>query len=263
MSNVPTKQWKFDNSTLDYSSKGIIKRQLYYRVFSATWNTADKGKQLVTVRENFVREDHTETQQLEELDRLRRLRHPNIVTLLKGLLSDACNVIVLEYPQSGFLEEYIERETCIPVPKVYRWSLDIAKAVQFLIRQNYIHLGIDLSNIIISDNDALKVFDLRLTVPYPATSSSGNSGAGKSCPLMDKAINGLATLMLQLLTCDKWDRCDGHSIPVPERCPDVLRRLIARCWLKEDSDSIGIDEIVDVLAREQTIGRFIEIVFPE
>jgi serine/threonine protein kinase len=88
-----------------------------------------------------------------------KLSHPNIVNVHDVGTEDNTNFIVMEYINGKTLKQLIKENTRIGADKTLDISLQIAKALECAHKNNIIHRDIKPDNILITEDNVVKVMD--------------------------------------------------------------------------------------------------------
>jgi serine/threonine-protein kinase len=96
---------------------------------------------------------------LKEPRLLAALGHPNIVSVITAEKQDNVFFIVMEYIPGETLENIIAREGALELSRALDYTCQIANAVDHAHRQGVIHRDLRPANVLVSDNDVLKVAD--------------------------------------------------------------------------------------------------------
>ncbi len=94
-----------------------------------------------------------------EGEMLRKLNHPNIVTILATLQEDGKHYIVMEYVGGGSLQDLLQQQPQLPVQRVLEIALDIADALTRAHRLNIIHRDIKPANVLIDEEGLPRLTD--------------------------------------------------------------------------------------------------------
>ena len=96
---------------------------------------------------------------LKEPRLLAALGHPNIVSVITAEKQDNVFFIVMEYIPGETLENVIAREGALELSRALDYTCQIANAVDHAHRQGVIHRDLRPANVLVSDNELLKVAD--------------------------------------------------------------------------------------------------------
>jgi len=108
---------------------------------------------------------------LNELDLLRRLNHPNIISCKDFFKLEDKYHVILELADGPLYQvnfSAIDKDTKL------LWCYQLASAIHFIHSQGYTHCDLKPQNILVKDGD-LKVADLGLTFPIESESACGTS----------------------------------------------------------------------------------------
>ena len=203
--------------------------------------------------------------QIQEVNFLRKLNHPNIVKFYCAVLYPV-TIIVTEYASKGSLYEYLKFQLKLPVWKILKWSRQATLAVQHLQRNNVVHRDIKSSNFVINAHDVLKLCDFGLaktqcltvattaergTIRWMAPEAFVELVSSKSSDVFSLGI-----VIWELVTCDlpyagKEDCCVLYSVKVlklrpeiPAHCPAALKHLLGECWKENRKERPSIDAVL-------------------
>jgi serine/threonine-protein kinase len=96
---------------------------------------------------------------LREPRLLASVSHPNIVAITTAEKQDNVFFIVMEYVQGETLENLIAAQGALDVNRALDFACQICNAVDHAHRQGVIHRDLRPANVLVSDNDVLKVAD--------------------------------------------------------------------------------------------------------
>ena len=211
----------------------------------------------------------------EEIQILRRLRHPNIVTLLGFYEDGPMKVIFFEYTPHGSLHQYLSADVTTPLANDLRrrWAKEAALALQYLHKMNILHRDIKSSNVLIFDGDpgTLKLCDFGLAKDIDhSTTTSTQQGTyrfwapeiirtdDRNHAIFSKYTDMWAYGMLVFEICSRklpffdteWQTVifevgNGNLVPqIPADCPDELAYIMRQCWRYEPRQRPSIDDVV-------------------
>ena len=96
---------------------------------------------------------------IREGEILRKLNHPNIVTILDAVEENERHYIILEYVAGGSLKELIENEAPLSPQRTVEIALDLADALTRAHRLNVIHRDIKPANVLIAKDGTPRLTD--------------------------------------------------------------------------------------------------------
>ena len=99
------------------------------------------------------------TELLKEPRLLASLSHPNIVSILTAEKQEGMFFIVMEYVPGETLEQIVEREGALDLPRALDFTCQICNAVDHAHRAGVIHRDLRPGNILVSETGLLKVTD--------------------------------------------------------------------------------------------------------
>ncbi|MEM7115366.1 MAG: protein kinase [Chloroflexota bacterium] len=104
----------------------------------------------------FVRRFQREGELLQQLD------HPNVIKILGTFEQDERHHIVMEYVEGGTLEELIQKNGRLPLPRVLDIGLELADALSRTHHLGIIHRDIKPSNVLIAKDGTPRLTDFGL-----------------------------------------------------------------------------------------------------
>ncbi|TPP60917.1 M3K12 [Fasciola gigantica] len=187
-----------------------------------------------------------------EIRHLRSLRHPNIVQFKGVCVEPRCYCILMEYCPYGQLYEMLHSGREVQPYHVTDWAKQIALGMQYLHTNKIIHRDLKSPNVLIGENDVLKISDFGVSREWNETSVK-MSFAGTVAWMAPEVIRNepcslkvdvwsYGVLLWELLTCEiPYHNVDSTAIiwgvgsenlrlPVPATCPTEFRILIRMCW---------------------------------
>lgn len=93
-----------------------------------------------------------------------RLQHHNIVSVYDAGMGDYEGYIVMEYVKGKSLEEILKEQTKLPIQQVIKIALQICDALKYAHSKDIIHRDIKSSNIMLSDDQQVKLVDFGISV---------------------------------------------------------------------------------------------------
>lgn len=94
-----------------------------------------------------------------EIHHHRQLHHPNIVSLYEILSTETSIFIVSEHCPHGDLFDALAKKGRFSEPHAKKWFLQLTDAIQYCHSLGIIHRDLKLENILIDENDNVKICD--------------------------------------------------------------------------------------------------------
>ena len=107
------------------------------------------------------------------------LSHPHIVSILDVGTEGDCHYLVMDYVDAPDLEEYIQRNNPIPLPKVINIMDQILSAVALAHKHNVIHRDLKPQNILMDKKGNIKIVDFGIAIALnQSTMTQTNTAMG-------------------------------------------------------------------------------------
>lgn len=187
-----------------------------------------------------------------DIKHLRQLQHLNVVQFRGVCTQPPCFCIIMEYCPYGSLHDHLARGAEMVPHRLVDWVRQIATGMEFLHRHRIVHRDLKSPNILIGDNENLKISDFGTSRQCKNTSTR-MSFAGtvawmapeiiRNEPCSEKVdVWSFGVVLWELLTCEvPYGGIDSSAIiwgvgsnalqlPVPAGCPDGFKLLIRQCW---------------------------------
>ncbi|MBX9677272.1 MAG: protein kinase [Gemmataceae bacterium] len=147
-------------------------------VFTA-FRTSDGRKVAVKTIRSALAPNPTTTQRfVREADILKRLRHPNIVEFLDVGEASGVLYFVMEFVEGIDGSEWAKRNPKPSAGRVVRLAIQMADALQCAHELGFVHRDVKPGNILISDEDRLRLADFGLARTYQESTISGLTLSG-------------------------------------------------------------------------------------
>ncbi|XP_052869519.1 uncharacterized protein LOC128275151 [Anopheles cruzii] len=225
-----------------------------------------------------------------DIKHLRKLDHENIVKF-KGVCTQApAFCIIMEFCPHGPLHKKLQDHGGIISPQqLVSWSHQIALGMQYLHSHKIIHRDLKSPNILIGDNDVIKISDFGTSREWNEISTK-MSFAGtvawmapeviRNEPCNEKVdIWSYGVVLWELLTGEvPYKNVDSSQIIfgvgnnslyllIPSSCPDGFKLLIKQCWSAKPRNrpsfkiilqhlDIAGRELLQACAKEQLAGYY-------
>ncbi|VDK41934.1 unnamed protein product [Anisakis simplex] len=191
----------------------------------------------------------------EETDirHLQHLNHQNVIKFQGVCTQSPCYCVVMEYCGQGQLYEVIKSGRQITKDQFAEWARQIADGMNYLHHKNIIHRDLKSPNILVDDNDILKICDFGTSHQWDKQKSTVMSFCGtpawmapeiiKKEPSSNKVdIWSFGVVLWELLTQEApykdvdsmaiiWGVGSNNlSLPIPNTAPDGMKLLLKQCW---------------------------------
>ena len=227
-----------------------------------------------------------------ELEVLKTLNHPHIVTSFGGACEDNKKFYAMELIEGGSLEDQLQKRGQLPWETVVEYGKQMCAALEYLHQNGVIHRDVKPANFLIGDQGQLKLSDFGLASVIAARKiTSAGKTAGTLLYMAPEQIRGAdvdARTDLYALGCVLFELLAGEppylgntpattmhmhcKSPIPHAneialdCPTSLDRLITQCLAKEPGDRpqsaadvartlSGVTATVKVVSRPRAIDR--------
>ena len=95
-----------------------------------------------------------------------QLKHPNVVrTLEHGWTRDAEQFLVMEYIEGSGLSFHVLNQSKLLQKKRLEFAIQLGQAIEYFHRENWIHRDICPRNVMVDENNVVKLIDFGLVVP--------------------------------------------------------------------------------------------------
>ena len=209
-----------------------------------------------------------------EVQIMRNLRHPNIVTFLGACFKLPHLCIVTEFVDNGNLEDLIHSGE-LTIHHIVRFAIDIAKGLNWLHHKNIIHRDLKPANVLVDRHYNMKLADFGLshlkerktadaigmygvcgTSCYMAPEVIAKKPYGVKCDVFSFGLVLCELIMGQYPYESKKAQVpsktaqfeeliiQGFRPEIPETCPASLAELIRECWQEEAHLRPAMDNII-------------------
>ncbi len=116
------------------------------------------------LKSSFFKSDFVRQKFLEEANQYLYLNHPNIVKLKDFIKKDESHYLIMEYVEGKNLSEHISTVTGpIPIQNIALFLNEVLSAIAYVHDKGLIHLDIKPSNIMLSNENTIKVIDFGIS----------------------------------------------------------------------------------------------------
>ena len=164
---------------------------------------------------------------LREPRLLASVSHPNIVSITTAERQDNLFFIVMEYVQGETLENVIAAQGALDVTRTLDFTCQICNAVDHAHRQGVIHRDLRPANVLVTDNDMLKVADFG-TSRFLEIAAHGTTVIGSPPYMAPEQFHGKAVFASDLysLGVTMYQMLTG-GLPYDTPAPSDLDRLMS------------------------------------
>jgi serine/threonine-protein kinase len=206
---------------------------------------------------------------LREPRLLASVSHPNIVAITTAEKQDNIFFIVMEYVQGETLEQIIASEGALEVNRALDFTCQICNAVDHAHRQGVIHRDLRPANVLVTDNDMLKVADFG-TSRFLEIAAHGTTVIGSPPYMAPEQFHGKAVFASDIysLGVTMYQMLTGvlpYDTPAPADLDKLMSgELVSPPRLKNPSIPKAINDIVmralapEVTARYQRATDLLE-----
>lgn len=244
----------------------------------ATWKDNTDGRTFkVLARKVSLAENGND--HMTEINALKRLRHANIISYIEGLLLGDNLVVITEIAPRGSLFDYLKvQPQRLPPELLFRWALDIARAIKFIQDNGITHRDITSQNFLIAgDKDSLKLQNFGLDNDmFQSNKSSGDIDRGSYPWMAPELIRekkhsdtsdtyAWAVIVWEMVTGEEpfagksgglisWKVTLQHAkLEIPVHMSGDLRRIIGKSWNHDRKQRPSINQIIDVVSMNRQI----------
>ncbi|KAM6972799.1 inactive tyrosine-protein kinase 7a [Aplochiton taeniatus] len=236
---------------------------------------------VVLVKSLQSRDEGHQLEFRREAEMFGKLSHPNLTRLLAMCREAEPHYLILEYAQMGDLKQYLKMCKNKDKPKAHHLSskqkvgvcLQVAKAMEHLSNQRFVHKDLATRNCLISNKRQVKVSSLGLSkdvynseyyhcrqawVPVrwlPAEAVLDDDYSTKtdvwSFGVFMWEVFSLGELPHASLTHDQLLqelRSGGLRLPLPQGCPSRVYKLMCLCWAPSPKDRPCFTEALATLS---------------
>ena len=113
---------------------------------------------------------------------MEKLEHKHITKYIESFIQDNEMFIAVEWAEKGDLKNYLklirERNSFIPEMKIWQYIMQIASALEHMLKMRVMHRDLKPANIFINGDDELKLGDLGLGRDFSSQTMEAFSRVG-------------------------------------------------------------------------------------
>ncbi|KAJ6395643.1 hypothetical protein OIU77_020824 [Salix suchowensis] len=288
--NDGTDVWEIDPKYLKFENK----------VASGSYGDLYKGtycSQVVAIK--ILKPDRVNSDLQKEFAQevyiMRKVRHKNVVQFIGACTKPPSLCIVTEFMHGGSVYDYLHKQRGVfKLPSLLKVAIDISKGMDYLHQNNIIHRDLKAANILMDENEVVKVADFGVarvkTQTGVMTAETGTyrwmaPEVIEHKPYDHKAdVFSFGIVLWELLTGKiPYDYLTplqaavgvvqkGLRPTVPKNTPTKLAELLEKCWQHDPARRPDFSEIIEILQRiakevgddgewrkEKSAGRFLSV----
>ncbi len=124
----------------------------------------------------FINDRLLVTRFLREVEMMKELQHPNIISILDSGKESGLVYFIMEYVDGPSLSKIMEEEGILPVEKSVTLAIQIAEALHYAHQHNIIHRDVKPANILLKGEEQVKLGDFGVAKPIEATRVTATGG---------------------------------------------------------------------------------------
>ncbi|XP_057501595.1 serine/threonine-protein kinase STY46-like [Actinidia eriantha] len=206
----------------------------------------------------------------QEVFIMRKVRHKNVVQFIGACTKPPSLCIITEYMSGGSVYDYLHKQKgTFKLPSLLRVAIDISKGMNYLHQNNIIHRDLKAANLLMNENDVVKVADFGVARVKAQTGvMTAETGTYRWMapeviehkPYDHKAdVFSFGIVLWELLTGKlPYEYLTplqaavgvvqkGLRPTIPKNTLPKLAELLERCWQQEPTSRPDFSEIIDIL----------------
>jgi len=253
---------------------------LYRGVYSTHSNDGTPIERHVALKYLKPARDAESAQQdfFQEVNALRRISHPNIVTYIGSIIEGRDLCLVTELAENGTLLNFLTAHGAPSTREAAKWALGIAKAFEYLHDGLYMmHRDLKASNVLLDGALEPKICDFGLArvVPKDKTAMTAETGTYRwMAPevivhahyTFSADVYSFAILLWELVTGGKVPYSElnplqaavsvaqhGVRPDIPSKCDLFFREMIEKCWGTSPTSRPSFKILVSMIENQLTV----------
>nr|XP_043615888.1 serine/threonine-protein kinase STY46-like [Erigeron canadensis] len=285
-----TDEWEIDRQFLTLEHK--VASGSYGDLYKGTYHSQEVAIKMLKA-ENITTEMQQEFAQ--EVYIMRKIRHKNVVQFIGACTKPSSLCIVTEFMSGGSVYDYLhKRKGTFKLPILIKVAIDISRGMNYLHQNNIIHRDLKAANLLMDENDVVKVADFGVARVKAQTGvMTAETGTYRWMapeviehkPYDLKAdVFSFGIVLWELLTGKlPYEYLTpvqaaigvvqkGLRPTIPKNTHPKLAELLGRCWQKDPNLRPDFTEIIDILTiianeienkeeqrTEKATGRFLSL----
>ncbi|KAJ0505834.1 putative dual-specificity kinase TKL-Pl-4 family [Helianthus annuus] len=268
--NDGTDEWEIDPKFLTFDHK----------VASGSFGDLYKGtyrSQEVAIK--MLKAEHITTNMQQEFAQevyiMRKIRHKNVVQFIGACTEPSNLCIVTEFMSGGSVYDYLHKQKgTFKLPILLKVAIDISRGMNYLHQNNIIHRDLKAANLLMDENDVVKVADFgvaRVKAQTGVMTAETGTYRWMAPEVIEHKPYDLKADVFSFGIV-LWELLSGklpyeYLTPVqaaigvvqkglrptiPKNTQPKLAELLGKCWHKDPSIRPNFAEIIDILKRIKT-----------
>ncbi|KAF5449035.1 hypothetical protein F2P56_029523 [Juglans regia] len=206
----------------------------------------------------------------QEVFILRKVRHKNVVQFIGACTKPPSVCIVTEFMSGGSVYDYLHKQKGVfKLPSLLKVAIDVSKGMNYLHQNNIIHRDLKAANLLMDDNEVVKVADFGVARVKPQTGvMTAETGTYRWMapeviehkPYDHKAdVFSFGIVLWELLTGKlPYEYLTplqaavgvvqkGLRPTIPKNTHPKLVELLVRCWEQDPALRPDFSEIIEIL----------------
>ncbi|KAI3781001.1 hypothetical protein L2E82_10999 [Cichorium intybus] len=246
---------------------------LDHKVASGSYGDLYKGtyrSQEVAIKMLKAERVNTDMQQefAQEVYIMRKIRHKNVVQFIGACTKPSSLCIVTEFMSGGSVYDYLHKQKgTFKLPILLKVAIDISRGMNYLHQNNIIHRDLKCANLLMDENDVVKVADFGVARVKAQTGVMTAETGTYRWMAPELPYEYLTPVQAAIGVVQK-----GLRPTIPKNTQPKLAELLGKCWQKDPTLRPDFTEIIDILKKitievenaeerrtEKASGRFLSL----